>query len=266
MNKATFVSLTAVTWALLIFLLVNQLRVERKLAESSAPRAGSTSTTDTQVDRMQAQLAALERSLSNVVRQVETVEVRNVESTRRRTPYLPRRVDPTDVLVIPPPSPVPSGKRSWGPEQVTGPADTFQAGDQVTAWAPLEQDGGPEWLKVDYAREVPVAEVRVRETYNPGAVVRLTAVFPDGRETLIWEGAEPPAQAPIDRSFTPGFGKVQSRSIKIYLDTKKVSGWNEIDAVELIGSDGTRQWATNATASSTYAEQSGRSLRAIGLE
>jgi hypothetical protein len=269
MNKATFVSLTAITWALLIFLLANQLRIERKLADSSARRASSIPSADMQVDRIQNQLAALERSLSNVVRQVETAEVRNVESTRRRTPYLPRRVDPTDVLTVPPiPSPpsMASGKRSWGPEQVTGPADTFQAGDQVTAWAPLEQDGGSEWLKVDYAKEVSVAEVRVRETYNPGAVVRLTAVYPDGRESLIWEGAEPPAQAPIDRSFTPGFGNVQARSIKIYLDTKKVSGWNEIDAVELVGSDGTRQWATNATASSTYAEQSGRSLRAVGFE
>jgi len=203
MNKATFVSLTAVTWALLIFVLVNQLRIERRLA-SSAPRPGSTSAAEMQVDRMQTQLAALERSLSNVVGQVETAEVRNVESTRRRPPYLPRRVDPTDIMVMTPPVASYAGKRPWGPEQVTGPADTLQAGDQSTAWAPLQQDAGPEWLKVDYAREVPVAEVRVRETYNPGAVVRLTAVFPDGRETLIWEGAEPPAQAPIDRSFTPG--------------------------------------------------------------
>jgi hypothetical protein len=33
-----------------------------------------------------------------------------------------------------------------------------------------------------------------------------------------------------------------------------VPGWNEIDAVELIGRDGSHQWAKQASASSTYAE------------
>ena len=39
----------------------------------------------------------------------------------------------------------------------------------------------------------------------------------------------------------------------LHLDTTRVSGWNEIDAVELIGRDGSRQWATSAKASSSYA-------------
>jgi hypothetical protein len=36
------------------------------------------------------------------------------------------------------------------------------------------------------------------------------------------------------------------------MDTKRGKGWNEIDAVELIGQDGSA-WATDAAASSTYA-------------
>src|SRR3954468_22658631 len=266
MDKRTFVAVTAITWGLLILVCINQRRLNLKLNNFSTGV-----TPAEQFNRLEKQLAALETFLSNVVRQAESAEVRNVEATRRRTAYLPGRVEPRDpdVLIEPPGLPSPAippgtpGKRPWGPEQVTGAPDTLQAGDQTTAWAPLEQDAGPEWLKVDYARDVSIAEVRVRETYNPGAVVRLTGVLPDGRESLIWEGSEPPAQAPVDRSFLPKFGNVQARSVKIYLDTKKVSGWNEIDAVELIGSHGTRQWATNATASSTYAEQSGRGLRAL---
>jgi hypothetical protein len=115
-------------------------------------------------------------------------------------------------------------------------------------------DGGAEWLKVDYERETQVAEVRVRETYNPGAIVRVTAVLAGGEEALLWEGEEPSAQAPIDRSFPVANVNVPTKSIKIYLDTKKVPGWNEIDAVELIGKDGSRQWATQASASSSYAD------------
>jgi hypothetical protein len=51
--------------------------------------------------------------------------------------------------------------------------------------------------------------------------------------------------------------------VRVYLDTAKVPGWNEIDAVELIGRDGTRQWAVSATASSTYAQ--GREQAAHGF-
>ena len=109
-------------------------------------------------------------------------------------------------------------------------------------------------MKVDYERETQVSEVVVRETYNPGAIIRVTALLPGGEETLLWDGEEPPAQAPVDRSFPAMHSKVVAKSIKIYLDTKKVPGWNEIDAVELIGADGSRQWATGASASSTYAE------------
>jgi hypothetical protein len=125
-----------------------------------------------------------------------------------------------------------------------------------TAWASRNPDGGVEWLKVDYDTEVELAEVRVRETYNPGAVVRVSAVLADGSEALIWEGAEEPAEAPVDRSFPVKPGNLRARSIKIYLDTAKVPGWNEIDAVELVGKDGSRQWATQASASSTYADVS----------
>jgi len=40
------------------------------------------------------------------------------------------------------------------------------------------------------------------------------------------------------------------KTIRVVLDTNRTPGWNEIDAVELIG--GGAQWAKQATASSTY--------------
>ena len=48
--------------------------------------------------------------------------------------------------------------------------------------------------------------------------------------------------------------------MKVYLDTKRVAGWNEIDAVELIGRDGSRQWAKGASASSSYGASRGLSF------
>jgi hypothetical protein len=165
---------------------------------------------------------------------------------------------PTGVELVPSSSHSPDGNlqtRSWGPEQVLGPPNTHSAGDIPTAWAPLSSQGGAnEWLHVNYDRSVDISEVRVRETYNPGAISKLAAVLPDGREMTLWEGTEPKSEAPVDMSFSVPPG-VSAQSVKIYLDRTRVSGWNEIDSVELIGRDGTRQWATSAKSSSSYAEQ-----------
>lgn len=145
-------------------------------------------------------------------------------------------------------------KRHWGPEQATGAPDTMQAGDIVTAWASLMPDAGLEWLLVEYERPVEVAEVRIRETFNPGAVSKVVAVVDKGQERVLWEGQDPTNSAPTDFVVKPK-DRVTSNRIKIYLDTTRKPGWNEIDAVELVGADRTRQWATKATASSTFAEQ-----------
>jgi hypothetical protein len=147
----------------------------------------------------------------------------------------------------------PPPKRGWGPEQAAGEPDTMQSGDISTAWAPHEPDGGEEWLKLDYEKSVDIAEVRVRETYNPGAISKVTAFLANGSEVTLWEGVEPKATAPIEMSFTIP-DSVNAKSVKVYLDTKRVPGWNEIDAVQIIGRDGSQQWAKQATASSTYAE------------
>src|SRR5580704_10247815 len=69
---------------------------------------------------------------------------------------------------------VPQPKRGWGPEQATGPPDTVGPGDIVTAWASLTPDGQDEWLLLEYAEPVVPAAVLVHETYNPGALCRVT--------------------------------------------------------------------------------------------
>ena len=146
------------------------------------------------------------------------------------------------------------GRRPWGPEQATGAPDTLQAGDYRTAWASLEADSGPESLVVDFPKEVEVAQVRVRETLGPGTIFMVSAILADGSEKILWHGTEPAAEAPVEMEFNPS-SQVRSRRIRIQLDTTVVKGWNEIDAVELVGADGTRQWASGAWASSTYADR-----------
>jgi hypothetical protein len=141
----------------------------------------------------------------------------------------------------------------------------MQSGDIFTAWAPREQDAGEEWLQLDYERSVDIAEVRVRETYNPGAISKVTAFLANGSEVTLWEGVEPKATAPVEMSFSIP-QNVNAKSVKVYLDTTRVPGWNEIDAVQIIGRDGSQQWAKQATASSTYAEPRGASRLTAEVE
>jgi hypothetical protein len=98
--------------------------------------------------------------------------------------------------------------------------------------------------------------VRVRESLNPGAVRRVSAPLEDGSSFLIWEGDDPTASAPSDLVVRPE-RQVVTRAVLIELDTSRRTGWNAIDAVELVGCDGSRQWAAEAKASSTYATVGG---------
>jgi hypothetical protein len=145
-------------------------------------------------------------------------------------------------------------RHAWGPEQATGPRDTFQGGDMQTAWASKTPDGGPEWLLLGYEQAVGIAEVRVWETHDPGAITKVTALLDDDTEVALWEGQDPTTQTPGEL-VVPVEADVQARRIKLYLDSAGHPGWNEIDAVELVSKDGIRQWASTASASSSYADR-----------
>ena len=272
MNK-TWVIVIGVLTAVLVILLFNQVRLAQRVDKAMAgmanqPEAQANTVApaaDSNIQNLQSQLAMIDQKLAELNGRLNALENRSqpgfqpgmqpgMQPMPPRSTFRPRPIMP-QADFVPPRASNPTA-RPWSPEQVIGPPDTMQAGDVSTAWASRSPDGGAEWLKVDYDKEVTIAQVRVRETYNPGAVTRIVAVLADGSETEIWKGEEAPAEAPVDRSFEALKPNVRAKSVKIYLDTQKVPGWNEIDAVELIGSDGSRQWASGASASSTYADLS----------
>jgi hypothetical protein len=96
--------------------------------------------------------------------------------------------------------------------------------------------------------------------------------MPNGSEKTIWEGTEDTDTGIVERAVKVPKG-IRSDQIRIELDTSRVPGWNEIDAVELVGTDGSRQWATESTASSYYGqgresgttELSGLQIESTGL-
>ena len=146
-------------------------------------------------------------------------------------------------------------KRAWGPEQATGEPDTNMAGDIQTAWASQSQDDQDEWLMMEYAEAVIPTAVLVHETYNPGALVRVTAFKLDGTEVELWKGQDPTGtDAEMGVSEIPVKVDFKTNRIRIHIASKDVPGWNEIDAVGIRDKDKKIHWAVSADASTTYAQ------------
>lgn len=145
----------------------------------------------------------------------------------------------------------------WAPVQATGPANTREYGDHVTAWASATEDEQAEWLQLEFAEPVTPATLRVFESFNPGALRQVTALDARGQEITLWQGVDP-----LQGTSTVGVAELALQSdrtvqrLKLYLASEQVPGWNEIDAVELIAANGTRQWASQAIASSYYGDGS----------
>ena len=143
--------------------------------------------------------------------------------------------------------------RSWGEEQATGAPETLTSGDHNTAWAPAVADGGVEWLEAEFENAADLAKIVVRQTSNPGGVTKIVAIGDNGAEIPIWAGEDPSkGQKLADAPFAVN-GAINAKRVRVYVDTGKMPGWEEIDAVQITGRDGTSQWAKSSKASSSYA-------------
>ena len=143
--------------------------------------------------------------------------------------------------------------RSWGEEQATGAPDTLTPGDHNTAWAPAVADGGVEWLEAEFENAADLAKIVVRQTSNPGGITKIVAIGDNGAEIPIWAGEDPSkGQQLADTPFAVSSG-INAKRVRVYVDTAKMPGWEEIDAVQITGRDGASQWAKSSKASSSYA-------------
>lgn len=144
-----------------------------------------------------------------------------------------------------------SAKERWSSSQVLGPPDTQMMADVGTAWASATQDGQKEWLFVDFGAGIQAKNLHIHETFNPGAVVRVTTFSATGKETELWSGVDPQQmQSGVAIAVIPLTGVVSR--VKIYIDSPSVAGWNEIDAVGIEDVNQQMHWAVRAKASSSY--------------
>jgi len=142
----------------------------------------------------------------------------------------------------------------WHAMKATGAPDAEPKRDDPNAWASASGDMGIQWLELTYANPMRCSGVRIYEVNSPGAVAEIKAKGPNGEWDTLWSGTASGNGAPLVLEWP--LTSYEVRTIRVVLDTNRTPGWNEIDAVELIG-NGT-QWAKQASASSTY--NGGRSV------
>lgn len=128
------------------------------------------------------------------------------------------------------------GNSSWSANQATGAPNVDKFADDGHAWTTKTQDAGIEWLDLKYPRAVHAEEVRVRESFGSGAVIKIEVFDEQGTAHTVWAGNDPTTELNYLMVKFPKTAFKTDR-VKVTLATNVVSGWNEIDAVQLVGSD-----------------------------
>lgn len=106
-------------------------------------------------------------------------------------------------------------------------------GDLSGAWASESKNRGVEWIAVEFPTPFVTQSVLWAETFNPGAVIRVDDLSDPNAPVVLWESAGDPhvtgsliaeLRLPAPRTI---------RALRFVLDTSRVTGWNEIDAIGL---------------------------------
>jgi hypothetical protein len=128
------------------------------------------------------------------------------------------------------------GTAVFAANQVAGAPNVDKYGDNGSAWAPKTPDAGIEWLDLRYPKPVHATAVRVRESFGSGAVIKVELFDEQGVAHLAWAGNDPTAEL---NYLIVKFPKTvfKTAHLKLTLATNVVPGWNEIDAVQLVGTD-----------------------------
>jgi hypothetical protein len=128
------------------------------------------------------------------------------------------------------------GQAAWSANQATGAPNVDKYGDDGKAWTSKTPDAGIEWLDLKFPKAVHASEVRVRESCGSGAVIKIELFDEGGLAHTVWAGNDPTTELNYLMVKFPKTAFKADR-VKVTLATNVIPGWNEIDAVQLVGTD-----------------------------
>ena len=103
------------------------------------------------------------------------------------------------------------------------------------AWRPFVEDAGLEWIEVQYAIGVHAFSIEVHQALNPGAITAVSVRDGDGNLHQVWAGEDTTRGCPgVLQIDFPSLG-FSTNLVRVELNTALVPGWNQIDAIKLVG-------------------------------
>lgn len=113
-------------------------------------------------------------------------------------------------------------------------------GNSKCAWSPSKaKQATAEWIKVGFSTPMQIRQVAVAENHNPGAITHIYVYDEAGREHLLYRNVNVAPLSVSGRIFHFLVKKTpyKVKSVKITLNTARVSGFNQIDAIAISDSN-----------------------------
>ncbi len=128
------------------------------------------------------------------------------------------------------------GTLDYSAVQAAGPPNTLTCGDARTAWASLNPTG-PATLTLLYAQLVIPTQITVYQSFNPGYIRYVNVRDAAGKiHTVYSANAAPGGPCPGILTIDIPNADYGANTVLLLLDqTGSAGGWNEIDAVQLVG-------------------------------
>ena len=128
------------------------------------------------------------------------------------------------------------GNTAYSASQATGEPNVQTYSTTPQAWSSKTPDSGIEWIELTFAKPVRANAVRVRESSGSGAVIKIEVFDEKGATHTVWSGTDSTKELNYLIAEFPKTAFMTNR-VKLTLATNVVSGWNQIDAVQLVGSN-----------------------------
>lgn len=132
------------------------------------------------------------------------------------------------------------GNEVWSAMQATGAPNVEICGDNSDAWA-SQNNNTVEWIELTYDQPVVPTEINIYQSFNPSQVVEVQITDTNGQAYIAWSGEpELVSNCPDLMTITLELTKqIMVNRIRIKIDQRVLGlGWDEIDAVELVGYTG----------------------------
>jgi hypothetical protein len=168
------------------------------------------------------------------------------------TPAAPGNPD-TQIMSTEPPPPLQDGQLhqwaagaqasseyadpEWAAIQAIGEPDTLRCGDYQSAWATAGSDT-IETLVLTYTLSVHVTAINIIETFHPNQVAQVELVGNFDRAITVYEHDPFQVDQPCPYTLAIPVEKTERLydTVRITVDQSVLGlGWNQIDAVELVG-------------------------------